>query len=106
MTAARFSLLIWLILLAASPVRAADENSGKPVLDARARVEQGNGSAKSQAEIQRLIQQIGAADYAAREEATRQLLAAGRQAIPLLAEAAAGDDMETAYRAVRVLQSF
>ena len=106
MTAVRFSLRVCLVLLAAASVRAADESSSKPVVDAQIRFEQGSGSAKSQDELQRLIHEIGAADYAAREEATRQLVAAGPQVIPLLAEAAAGDDMETAYRAVRVLQSF
>src|SRR5262249_24686189 len=106
MPAVRLSLLIGLVLLTAGALRSAEESSGKPLADGRARIEQGSGAAKSQADIERLIQQMGAADYSAREDATRELLAAGPQAIPLLAEAAAGDDLETAYRAVRVLQSF
>jgi hypothetical protein len=106
MAAFRFSLISTAILLAAGGLRAAEESSGKRLDGVGARIESSGGSASSPADLARLIRQIGAADYSAREAATRELVAAGPQAIPLLAEAAAGDDLETAYRAVRVLQSF
>jgi len=114
MPAFRFSLISTAILLAAGSLRAAEESTGKQQGAARleehsgatARIEPSGGSATSLSDIARLVRQIGAADYSAREAATRELVAAGPQAIPLLAEAAAGDDLETAYRAVRVLQSF
>jgi hypothetical protein len=104
--AVRLLFFVCLLLLTAAAARAAEESSGKQLAGAGARIEDHAGSAGSPSDIARLVRQIGAADYAAREAATRELVAAGPQAIPLLAEAAAGDDLETAYRAVRVLQSF
>src|SRR5262245_60184930 len=106
MAAFRFSLIGTVILLAAVQLRAAEESSGKQLGGAGNRIEPSGAPASAPSDIARLVRQIGAADYAAREAATRELVAAGPQAIPLLAEAAAGDDLETAYRAVRVLQSF
>lgn len=106
MATLRFFLIVAAILLAAGGLPAAEELSGKQPSGAAARLDEHGGSASTPSDIVRLVRQIGAADYAAREAATRELLAAGPQAIPLLAEAAAGDDLETAYRAVRVLQSF
>jgi len=105
MASSHIFLIGAVVLLAGGAVRAAEESSGKQLGGAGARIEPSSGSASSPSDIARLVRQIGAADYAAREAATRELVAAGPQAIPLLVEAAAGDDLETAYRAVRVLQS-
>src|SRR5262245_29539051 len=106
MASFRIFLIGAVTLLTAVAVRAAEESSGKQLGGAGVRIEERVGSASSPSDIARLVRQIGSADYSAREAATRELVAAGPQAIPLLAEAAAGDDLETAYRAVRVLQSF
>ena len=53
-----------------------------------------------------LIEQLGSPDYQARETATRQLVAAGSDAIAPLTKAAEGSDVETSFRAIGILQSF
>ena len=60
----------------------------------------------SAGEIQRLVAQLGDGDYRRREDATTQLISAGPEAIEPIAKAALAKDVETAYRAVRILQAF
>jgi PDZ domain len=57
-------------------------------------------------EIRRLVVQLGDGDYRRREDATTQLISAGPEAIEPIAKAALTKDVETAYRAVRILQAF
>jgi len=57
------------------------------------------------AELNESITRLGSADYRTREEAVRQLMAAGSSAIEPLKKAAQGQDLEVSYGAVRVLQS-
>jgi hypothetical protein len=59
----------------------------------------------SSAAIEKLIAQLGSADFRTREEAVRQLTAAGSSAIEPLTKAAHAQDLEVSYRAVRALQS-
>ena len=54
--------------------------------------------------MDRWVEQLGALDYRTREAATKRLIAAGPAAIGPLAKAAQTKDLETSYRAVRVLQ--
>jgi hypothetical protein len=65
----------------------------------------GDGKNPSTAELSQSISRLGSADYRTREEAVRQLMAAGSSAIEPLKKAAQGQDLEVSYRAVRVLQS-
>ncbi|MFP4056349.1 MAG: HEAT repeat domain-containing protein [Candidatus Brocadiia bacterium] len=64
----------------------------------------GEAEAALPAEIPRLIRQLGAKDYQAREEATRKLRAIGPAAVPALQEAAKADDPEVRMRAREALQ--
>lgn len=49
--------------------------------------------------------QLSSEHYGVRERATRQLLAAGPQALEAVAQAAAKGDLEASHRAVRILQA-
>jgi hypothetical protein len=65
-----------------------------------------NSSAAKQSDsVKRLIADLSANDYRTREDATRQLATAGPEAVGQLAEAAAGEDLEVAFRAIRILQA-
>lgn len=64
-----------------------------------------NGKPPNPADINQSIARLGSADYHTREQAVRQLIAAGSQAIGPLTKAAQAADLEVSYRAVRVLQS-
>lgn len=59
----------------------------------------------SSATIEKLIDRLGSADFRTREQAVRQLTAAGSSAIEPLTKAAYAQDLEVSYRAVRALQS-
>lgn len=59
----------------------------------------------SSATIEKLIARLGSADFRTREEAVRQLTAAGSSAIEPLSKAAHAQDLEVSYRAIRALQS-
>lgn len=59
----------------------------------------------SEAEIKTLVAQLSDSAYAKRVGATRRLCAIGAPATELLARAAAGDDMEAALRARKILQA-
>jgi len=54
--------------------------------------------------IREWIAQLGADQFAQREAASRRLSAAGSGALPLLAEAARGADLEVASRAVEIIR--
>ena len=58
------------------------------------------------AEIDRLVVDLGSSDYRVREQATRQLIAAGPVAIDALTKALKADDFEISVRALRVMQAF
>ena len=55
--------------------------------------------------IEKQIVRLGSADFRTREDAVRQLVAAGSSAIEPLTKAAHAQDLEVSYRAVRALQS-
>jgi hypothetical protein len=57
-------------------------------------------------DVARLIEQLRSPDYSVREAASRQLLAAGSEAVNQLAKAAQSDDAEASFRAIGILQSF
>ncbi len=58
------------------------------------------------AEIDRQVVDLGSSDYRVREQATRQLIAAGPVAIDALSKALKADDFEISVRALRVMQAF
>lgn len=58
------------------------------------------------AQINEAIDQLGSADFAAREKAAHFLWSIGERAVPFLKEAAGGDDPEVARRAKSVLDNF
>jgi PDZ domain len=58
------------------------------------------------AEIDRLVGDLGSSDYRVREQATRQLIAAGPVAIDALSKALKANDFEISVRALRVMQAF
>lgn len=65
-----------------------------------------DGKAASHVQIRQIskwVEQLGGDSYLVREQASRNLLRAGRAAIPDLAVAADGADLERATRAVRIL---
>jgi hypothetical protein len=57
------------------------------------------------ANVDQSITRLGSPDFRTREEALRQLMAAGSSAIEPLTKAAQAQDLEVSYRAMRVLQS-
>lgn len=57
------------------------------------------------AHIKRLIADLSSSDYRTREDATRELCSAGPESVGDIAKAAAADDLEAAFRSVRVLQT-
>jgi hypothetical protein len=59
----------------------------------------------SPAQIEKLVNQLGASDYRTREEASRTLMAVGSPAMEPLAKAAKSNDLEVSYRAVQLLES-
>ena len=65
----------------------------------------GQAAPLSDAEISGLCRELGAADYAVREHSTARLTAAGASAVPRVLAAAESGGLETATRAVRVLQA-
>jgi hypothetical protein len=69
-----------------------------------ARAEQAAPAASSADQIAGWIEQLGAAQFARREAASKQLLAAGRPAIEPLAVAIRGGDLEVASRGVEILR--
>ncbi len=60
----------------------------------------------SAADIERWIEQLDAADIAEQQVAFRKLYAAGRDAIPAIAEAGGGKNPDVADRAINILQHF
>lgn len=93
------------MLTVGAHVFAADGNSANAEAGAKSE-STANGGSQHTADVANLIVQLGAADFQRREDATQQLLAAGPEVIGPIAKAAQADDVETAYRAVRILQSF
>ncbi|MFM7137463.1 MAG: PDZ domain-containing protein [Planctomycetota bacterium] len=69
-----------------------------------ARSEEAAAAAPSAGEIAGWIEQLGAPQFARREAASKQLLAAGRPAIEPLAVAIRGGDLEVASRGVEILR--
>src|SRR5439155_1925022 len=59
---------------------------------------------KSEARLKKLVKQLGDDDFDMREEATRQLVAAGAPARPFLQEALKDGDQEVVGRARKCLQ--
>ncbi len=59
-----------------------------------------------EAEIRRLVKQLGADDYASRESATTRLIAIGRPRREMLLGAAESDDAEVRLRARRILAAW
>jgi hypothetical protein len=95
----------WLTIIVGGDVFAADGNGSKAEAGVNVASEAGV-RLQPAVDIERLISQLSAADFRLREDATRQLLTAGPDVIRPIAKAAQTDDVETVYRAVRILQSF
>ena len=91
-------------MMIASAIGADPGTKVKPAANSSIVVEQ-HSAGQPAIDIERMIAQLGAADFHRREEATQQLLSAGPKSIPAIAKAAQTDDVETAYRAVRILQA-
>jgi hypothetical protein len=62
-------------------------------------------AAETPESIKRLISDLSSPDYRTREEATQQLSKAGADAVGEVIRAAGADDLEVAFRAVRILQA-
>ena len=60
-------------------------------------------AAASEAEIRALIARLDAGRFASREQATRELLTCGKQAVPYLVEALGDDSSEVCFRARALL---
>jgi hypothetical protein len=60
---------------------------------------------KAPESIKRLVADLSSPEYRTREDATQQLSKAGAEAVGEVVRAAAADDLEVAFRAVRILQS-
>ena len=114
----RMSILAVLSLLpllgSATPARAADESAADEALLQRqlggadadrviAYLKEQLLSEPSQANLKKLIEQMGDRKFAVRQEATHKLVAAGIPALPLLREATKHPDKEIASRAKRCL---
>ena len=56
-----------------------------------------------QHDVERLVTNLGAADYAERETAEKRLLELGRLAVPALKSALKSSDAEVQFRAERLL---
>jgi hypothetical protein len=54
--------------------------------------------------VKRLVAELSSSDYRTREDATKQLAKAGSEAVAAVGKVAAGEDLEAAFRAVRILQ--
>ena len=63
-----------------------------------------SADSESSKSIQEWITQLDDDRFAVREEATQNLLKAGKKAIDTVAKAAAGDQLEVTYRSVRILE--
>ena len=106
--------LFWLTLATAGRSQAADDPAVDRSASDRVAIRDGASNStnsrrdagNSAGEIQRLVAQLGDGDYRRREDATTQLISAGPEAIEPIAKAALAKDVETAYRAVRILQAF
>ena len=108
------AIVVFSAVVGALSVRAADDQPADPSAPDRVAIREsasiagnsrrdvGNGAS----EIQRLVKQLGDGDYRRREDATTQLMTAGPDAIDPVTKAALVKDVETAYRAVRILQAF
>jgi hypothetical protein len=59
----------------------------------------------SEAQIKNLIEQLGADEYEAREEATMKLIELGEKVVPYLEQATKSDDPEIAWRCRRILRA-
>jgi hypothetical protein len=104
-TIAPLSAVIVALTIIAQPALAENAASDTVASNPAASPAVGVKATADNAAVQQWISQLGAADYRAREEAVRQLSAAGGEAIKPLIKAAHSDDLEVSYRAVRVLQS-
>jgi hypothetical protein len=62
-------------------------------------------AAETPASVKRLVADLSSPDYRTREEATQQLSKGGAEAVGEVVRAAAADDLEVAFRAVRILQA-
>ena len=90
------AILCWVVLLSPASIAA---HAQAPQADSKA-------SQPQTQEIRGLIEKLGDASYPVRADAVRDLIAIGPDALPLLREAAGGDDYETALRARQVIETF
>ncbi|HTQ40143.1 MAG TPA: PDZ domain-containing protein [Pirellulales bacterium] len=105
--------LIVLAMVQSVQAEEADKTSATPVSASAANAQAASavlqkadsGKQPGGVDIDQSIVRLGSSDFRTREEAVRQLVAAGRPAIEPLTKAARGDDLEISYRAVRVLQT-
>ena len=109
------AVAIYTVLAAAalgvlSPLRGEDRSPNPPTADRSAppaKIAADNPvHVPTAAEIDRLVVDLGSSDYRVREQATRQLIAAGPSAIDAVAKALQADDFEISVRALRVMQAF
>jgi len=75
-----------------------------PTIELKADTESAKAAPNNE-EIDRLVAELGSADFRAREQATEKLIAAGPAAIDAVAKALKNDDFETSVRALRVMQA-
>jgi hypothetical protein len=64
-----------------------------------------SANAKDPESVKRLVADLSSADYRTREDATEQLSKGGAEAVGEVVRAAGADDLEVAFRAVRILQA-
>ncbi len=88
--------LIWVIALSAGWGWPASAQEAAPPTTEK--------STAAAADFDSLIKQLDAEDFAARQEASQRLAAAGEQAIPVLEKATSSDSRETSVRAFDILK--
>ncbi len=90
------ALLVLLAALAVTGLVLAQEETSKPTEPPKAEVA---------AQVEKLIKQLGSADFSEREAATKELKGIGKPAVPALMKALKSEDAEVRWRAESVLKT-